>query len=210
MGEKTFGKGSVQSIIPLSDGSALRLTTAKYLTPGGNSINGVGIQPDIEVKITKEQMAKLMTSMEVGDVAKTKAAEEGGKEGEKEGEKEVVDIQMQRAIELLQGYDIFKSIEQNISVAKMNMEASATEADKTAQGEQSDATKSASDGAVEEQEAPINVDATYPTGPNIMAPPADGDSSKNAPKGSNKDGESSHKEDKLVPEAPSIQMPNVK
>jgi carboxyl-terminal processing protease len=118
MGEKTFGKGSVQSIIPLTDGSALRLTTAKYLTPGGTSINGVGILPDIEVKITKEHLTQLMTSMEIGGVPGAKRAEG------QEGEQQVVDIQLQRAIELLQGYDIFKTIEQNINVAKMNLEAS--------------------------------------------------------------------------------------
>jgi carboxyl-terminal processing protease len=118
MGEKTFGKGSVQSIIPLTDGSALRLTTAKYLTPGGNSINGVGIQPDIEVKITKEDWTKLMASMDVGDVTKHKA-EESADNGEA---KQIVDVQLQRAVELLQGYDIFKTLEQNINVAKMNME----------------------------------------------------------------------------------------
>lgn len=112
MGEKTFGKGSVQSIIPLSDGSALRLTTAKYLTPAGNSINGVGIKPDIEVKLTKDQMAQLMSHMEIAGATNK---EEGGK---------VEDIQLQRAIELLQGYDIFKSLEQNINVAKMNMQPS--------------------------------------------------------------------------------------
>jgi carboxyl-terminal processing protease len=50
IGEKTFGKGSVQTVIPLSDGSALKLTTSKYFTPSGVSIHGEGIKPDIEVK----------------------------------------------------------------------------------------------------------------------------------------------------------------
>ncbi len=49
MGVRSFGKGSVQSIIPLGDGSALRLTTARYYTPSGKSIQAVGIQPDIVV-----------------------------------------------------------------------------------------------------------------------------------------------------------------
>src|SRR5437867_4264087 len=47
VGTQTFGKGSVQTIIPLSDGSGLRLTTAKYFTPKGRSIHGKGITPDI-------------------------------------------------------------------------------------------------------------------------------------------------------------------
>ena len=47
MGEKTFGKGSVQTILPLDNGSALKLTTARYYTPSGNSIQARGIVPDI-------------------------------------------------------------------------------------------------------------------------------------------------------------------
>jgi carboxyl-terminal processing protease len=50
VGVQTFGKGSVQTILPLGDGSGLRLTTAKYYTPKGRSIHGVGISPDIVVK----------------------------------------------------------------------------------------------------------------------------------------------------------------
>ena len=50
LGETTFGKGSVQTIIPLSDGSALRLTTSKYYTPNGGSIHEKGIVPDIVVE----------------------------------------------------------------------------------------------------------------------------------------------------------------
>src|SRR5256885_523990 len=54
VGAQTFGKGSVQTIIPLPDGSGLRLTTAKYYTPKGRSIHGKGITPDIVVEIPKE------------------------------------------------------------------------------------------------------------------------------------------------------------
>jgi carboxyl-terminal processing protease len=49
LGTQTFGKGSVQTIIPLEDGSALRLTTARYYTPKGRSIQAQGIAPDIPV-----------------------------------------------------------------------------------------------------------------------------------------------------------------
>lgn len=49
VGKKTFGKGSVQTIFPLADGSAVRLTTAKYYTPKGRSIQGEGVTPDIVV-----------------------------------------------------------------------------------------------------------------------------------------------------------------
>jgi carboxyl-terminal processing protease len=58
VGTQTFGKGSVQTIIPLSDGSGLRLTTAKYFTPKGRSIHGKGITPDIIVEVPKEPAPK--------------------------------------------------------------------------------------------------------------------------------------------------------
>jgi carboxyl-terminal processing protease len=58
VGVQTFGKGSVQTIIPLSDGSGLRLTTAKYFTPKGRSIHGKGITPDIVVEIPKDPSGK--------------------------------------------------------------------------------------------------------------------------------------------------------
>jgi carboxyl-terminal processing protease len=58
VGTQTFGKGSVQTIIPLSDGSGLRLTTAKYFTPNGRSIHGKGITPDIVVEVPKDPQMK--------------------------------------------------------------------------------------------------------------------------------------------------------
>ncbi len=58
IGTQSFGKGSVQTIIPLSDGSGLRLTTAKYFTPKGRSIHGKGITPDIVVEAPKPPAPK--------------------------------------------------------------------------------------------------------------------------------------------------------
>lgn len=55
VGEKSFGKGSVQTLFPLKGGEALRLTTAKYFTPSGVVIHGHGISPDIEVKLTPDE-----------------------------------------------------------------------------------------------------------------------------------------------------------
>jgi carboxyl-terminal processing protease len=49
VGEKTYGKGSVQTVMPLGEGSAIKLTTSRYLTPSGRSINGSGIEPDVIV-----------------------------------------------------------------------------------------------------------------------------------------------------------------
>jgi carboxyl-terminal processing protease len=58
MGMQSFGKGSVQTIIPLSDGSGLRLTTAKYFTPKGREIQGKGITPDVVVEEAKTPQAE--------------------------------------------------------------------------------------------------------------------------------------------------------
>lgn len=54
LGTKTFGKGSVQTIIKLEDGSGLKLTTAKFYAPSGRSINEVGVTPDVTVEITDQ------------------------------------------------------------------------------------------------------------------------------------------------------------
>ena len=50
VGERTFGKGSVQTVIPLADGGALKLTTSEYFTPSGRSIDGTGVEPDLVVQ----------------------------------------------------------------------------------------------------------------------------------------------------------------
>ena len=59
VGERSFGKASVQNIIPLEDGSAIKLTVAHYYTPLGRLIDKKGIQPDVEVKMTVEEEEKL-------------------------------------------------------------------------------------------------------------------------------------------------------
>ena len=66
LGEKSFGKASVQTIIPLDNGSGLRLTTAYYYTPKGRHIQKTGIQPDVDMK---EEMQK-QTEMEAEEDAK--------------------------------------------------------------------------------------------------------------------------------------------
>jgi carboxyl-terminal processing protease len=59
VGTQTFGKGSVQTILPLDDHSALRLTTARYFTPNGRSIQAVGITPDVDIEPPKPTLASL-------------------------------------------------------------------------------------------------------------------------------------------------------
>jgi carboxyl-terminal processing protease len=85
LGQQTFGKGSVQTIIPLADGSGLRLTTARYFTPKGRSIHGKGIMPDIVIEPPKDDVA----------------AAKPGAPPLSEAELMKRDVQLQRAIEIL-------------------------------------------------------------------------------------------------------------
>ena len=55
VGTTTFGKGIVQKVINLSDGSAVKLTVSNYFTPNGNNIHKIGIDPDVEIKFDAEQ-----------------------------------------------------------------------------------------------------------------------------------------------------------
>jgi carboxyl-terminal processing protease len=61
IGTQTFGKGIVQGIFALDDGSAVKMTTAKYYTPKGRNIHGKGLTPDVEVKLS-DQVQKLPES----------------------------------------------------------------------------------------------------------------------------------------------------
>lgn len=72
IGEKTFGKGSVQELYDLSDGSAVKITVASWYTPNGRQINGEGIKPDIEIKDneaskTDEQLDRVLQYLAVGN-----------------------------------------------------------------------------------------------------------------------------------------------
>ncbi|MBA3065028.1 S41 family peptidase [bacterium] len=94
LGEKTFGKGSVQSLINLSDGSELRLTTAKYYTPSGICIHEKGIEPDIAVVLSREESIQLMQQSEKIYGLPEKGKEEAAKE-------KISDRQLDRAKEIL-------------------------------------------------------------------------------------------------------------
>ena len=70
MGEKTFGKGSVQTILPLDNGSALKLTTARYYTPSGNSIQARGIVPDITLDRMRVSRVDVGQGVKEADLAR--------------------------------------------------------------------------------------------------------------------------------------------
>ncbi|MEK7774233.1 MAG: S41 family peptidase [Deltaproteobacteria bacterium] len=118
LGTQTFGKGSVQTIIPLSDSSAVRLTTSKYYTPSGRSIQAKGIEPNIVVGEAvkahiKEKDLEGHLAAEGEPEKPAKKADKGGAENVKisEGEpkaEEGEDIQLKRALEYLKSWYIFK------------------------------------------------------------------------------------------------------
>jgi len=124
LGTKTFGKGSVQTVIPLSDGSGLRLTTAKYYTPKGRSIHGTGIVPDIVVEAPRPSVAKgqggQMEKEKEGEAGKDrpegrqerKISEEEGDPnlqiGKRDGPDPSTDVQLKRAMEILKASRILE------------------------------------------------------------------------------------------------------
>jgi carboxyl-terminal processing protease len=120
VGTHTFGKGSVQTIIPLKDGSGLRLTTARYYTPSGRSIQAKGIVPDIIVKPSKPEEDKEAVAPKfpaekdlerhLMDVEKGVPKEKEKPKKEEVKEKKPVDNQLERALELLKSWDIFKNL----------------------------------------------------------------------------------------------------
>ncbi len=102
LGTKTFGKGSVQTVIPLKDGSALRLTTASYFTPSGRSIREQGIMPDVivEREILKDKPQK---PMDIFDRIADRDKDKKTVFLRPQEVKEKRDNQLERAIDLIKG-----------------------------------------------------------------------------------------------------------
>ncbi len=115
MGEKSFGKGSVQTILPTSNGAAVKLTTARYYTPSGRSIQAEGIQPDITLprvkleslessKFEPVKEANLSHHLENGNGKKHNA----DKENKDKNAQEIRDYPLHEALTLLKGLTILK------------------------------------------------------------------------------------------------------
>ena len=120
MGSQTFGKGSVQTIIPVSKTAAVKLTTARYFTPSGRSIQGEGIKPDIELsdlEVTRKELDKA-TRIKESDLAGhlsngQKPEQQQEPAGDSEARRSVIeeDFQLNEALNLLKGLSIYNSWE---------------------------------------------------------------------------------------------------
>lgn len=112
LGEKTFGKGSVQTVIPLGNYGAMRLTTARYYTPSGRSIQATGIVPDVEVKPAKvEEIDKGMnfSEAEFGNALKNDAQAVTKNKSSTQDDSLKKDYQLSRAVDLVKALNIYKS-----------------------------------------------------------------------------------------------------
>ena len=115
LGTKSFGKGSVQTIIPVSSHGAMRLTTARYYTPSGRSIQAVGIEPDIVVEQARIETVNQPKRRREADLRGALDSDNGDEEGnndqvsedDKDSEEEVIDYQLVRALDLVRGLSLF-------------------------------------------------------------------------------------------------------
>jgi carboxyl-terminal processing protease len=117
LGTRSFGKGSVQTIMPLADNSGLRLTTAHYFTPSGRSIQAAGIKPDVHVRQTINAAENTEESIREQDLNNHFESDKSGKDesvkqtqGTNFSEQDLNDIQLMRALDLLKGWRIFNKL----------------------------------------------------------------------------------------------------
>src|SRR5690606_37944963 len=120
IGSRTFGKGSVQSVLPLSEDTGIQLTTALYYTPKGRSIQVTGVEPDIEVDDTAQgSLFRLPREVDLQRHLLNSNFQEGDKDEAKEDERKVEpkmfefggddDYQLKQAINFLEGRPVKKN-----------------------------------------------------------------------------------------------------
>ena len=125
VGTRSFGKGSVQSIIPLPGNGAMRLTTARYYTPSGISIQAKGIEPDIKVEAgmteTKKEANQNRREENLRGALDKKELESNEQKNKKSDaspvEKLLQDNQISRAVDLIKGIHLFSNKSKNTSTA---------------------------------------------------------------------------------------------
>ena len=113
MGTQTFGKGSVQTIIPVTSKGAVRLTTARYFTPSGNSIQAKGISPDIYVPQSKLEILENNNSRREADLRgalDSESKQEKTKNSSDDKADTINDYQLNRAIELIRSINVYENI----------------------------------------------------------------------------------------------------
>jgi carboxyl-terminal processing protease len=112
LGTKTFGKGSVQTILPLGGRSALRLTTAEYFTPNGRSIHDIGIQPDIVMdRSTPPSPSGTGTQAKSSETPPaSQSPAQGSVAPDSTVQRLKSDPQVERALELLKGWEMFRGL----------------------------------------------------------------------------------------------------
>ena len=113
LGEKSFGKGSVQSVIPFGKYGAIRLTTARYYTPSGRSIQAKGIEPDIEVKPAKVELLNTdgltISEAELKNALKNDNIDNGGKKTKADNDS-AKDEELKKDYQLLRAVDTIKAL----------------------------------------------------------------------------------------------------
>ena len=112
MGTQTFGKGSVQTIIPVTSKGAVRLTTARYFTPSGNSIQAKGVSPDIYVPQSKLEILENNSRREADlrGALDNESKQENNKNGSNDEDSTINDYQLNRAIELIRSINVYENI----------------------------------------------------------------------------------------------------
>jgi len=135
LGTKSFGKGSVQSVIPLPDGSGLRLTTSRYFTPSGVCIHDIGITPDIVIERIypegeepledeeteasidglkngkKKDVASIFDKIETGEESSDPVEAEKRRKEEALKKKMAEDNQVQAAVNVLKGIRVYRALQ---------------------------------------------------------------------------------------------------
>jgi carboxyl-terminal processing protease len=107
LGTPSFGKGSVQTIIPVPDHGAIRLTTARFYTPSGRSIQKQGIEPDIIIPQARVEKLEDNRRREADLRDALQEGEEGRKAGADDSTREIEDYQLVRAIDILKGLYLY-------------------------------------------------------------------------------------------------------
>ncbi|MFC1631365.1 S41 family peptidase [Candidatus Omnitrophota bacterium] len=134
LGTKTFGKGSVQTVVPLADGSALRLTTSKYFTPSDRCIHEEGIEPDVLVEFREQEFGEISKEESVFKKIEQQDQDQDQEENEPQPqakqedqeektevtledymrEQEYLDNQLVRAVDLLKGIKLYQQQEKTL------------------------------------------------------------------------------------------------